>query len=62
MPLSADDISYNSLTVWWRIAIAFGGPVANFLLAIVVYWLLFGMGSRFKTPSEMLSRARTQRK
>ena len=35
------DVSYNQLGVWWRIAIAFGGPLANFLLAIIVYWVLF---------------------
>jgi len=31
---------YMDLHPAWRIAIALGGPVANFVLAIVVYWLL----------------------
>jgi regulator of sigma E protease len=39
------DVSYRDLDVWWRIAIAFGGPAANFLLAILVYWFLFVVGS-----------------
>ncbi len=38
--IQADDVSYNMLHPAWRIAIALGGPVANFLLAIAVYWLL----------------------
>ncbi|MEE8079413.1 MAG: RIP metalloprotease RseP, partial [Pseudomonadales bacterium] len=50
VPLSADDVSYNSLTVWWRIAIALGGPAANFLLAVVVYWILFVLGTTSAAP------------
>ncbi|MCZ6854928.1 MAG: RIP metalloprotease RseP [Gammaproteobacteria bacterium] len=46
----AGEISYNELDVWWRIAIAFGGPVANFLLAIGVYWLLFVVGTTSIAP------------
>ncbi len=30
--------SYNSKTVWQRIAIAAAGPLANFLLALLLYW------------------------
>jgi len=44
------EVSYNDLDVWWRIAIAFGGPVANFLLAILVYWLLFIVGTTSFAP------------
>ena len=33
--------SFNRATVWRRIAIVLAGPVANFLLAIVLYWVLF---------------------
>lgn len=36
--------SFNSKTVWQRAAIVSAGPVANFLLAIVVYWLVFIIG------------------
>jgi regulator of sigma E protease len=46
----AGDVSYNQLGVWWRIAIAFGGPLANFLLAILVYWILFVVGSTSYAP------------
>ncbi len=35
---------------WRRIAIAFGGPLANFLLAIVVYWALFVAGTTEPVP------------
>jgi regulator of sigma E protease len=44
------DVSYTQLGVWWRIAIAFGGPLANFLLAIIVYWILFVVGSTSYAP------------
>ena len=50
VPLTADDVSYNSLSVWWRIAIAFGGPAANFVLAILVYWILFVLGTTSFAP------------
>lgn len=46
------DVSYNDLSVWWRITIAAAGPLANFLLAILVYWALFVVGS--VTPVPML--------
>ncbi len=38
-------VGYTSLTPYWRIAIALAGPFANFLLAILIYWLLFFAGS-----------------
>ncbi|MBV1906077.1 MAG: RIP metalloprotease RseP [Pseudomonadales bacterium] len=37
--------SYQSLSVYWRIAIALGGPLANFVLAILIYWLLATVGT-----------------
>jgi regulator of sigma E protease len=46
----AGDVSYTQLGVWWRIAIAFGGPLANFILAVVVYWVLFVIGSTSYAP------------
>ena len=46
------DVSYNDLSVWWRIAIASAGPLANFLLAIIVYWAVFVVGT--VTPVPML--------
>ncbi len=33
--------AFNSQNVWRRIAIVVAGPVANLLLAIVLYWILF---------------------
>jgi regulator of sigma E protease len=43
--------AFNVKTPWQRIAISLGGPVANFLLAIVVYWLVFvGTGVSGFTP------------
>ena len=44
------EVSYTELSVWWRIAIALGGPVANFLLATIVYWLLFVIGTTSVAP------------
>ncbi|MFB3104573.1 MAG: site-2 protease family protein, partial [Pseudomonadales bacterium] len=44
------EVSYTELSVWWRIAIALGGPVANFLLATIVYWLLFVVGTTSIAP------------
>jgi len=46
----AGDVSYDDLSVWWRMALAFGGPVANFLLAMVVYWWLFVAGTITAAP------------
>lgn len=36
--------AFNRKSVWQRSAIVAAGPVANFLLAILLYWLLFMMG------------------
>lgn len=46
------DVSYNDLSVGWRMAIAAAGPLANFLLAVLVYWALFVVGS--VTPAPLL--------
>lgn len=35
------DRAFNRQNVWARIAIVSAGPIANFLLAILVYWVLF---------------------
>ncbi len=42
--------SFNRLSPMWRIAIAFGGPLANFILAFVVYWVVFVVGSTDFVP------------
>ena len=36
--------AFNRQSVWKRIAIVSAGPLANFLLAIVLYWVLFLQG------------------
>ena len=37
-------LTFNRKSVWQRIAIASAGPIANFLLAIAAYWMLFAFG------------------
>ncbi|TQV75404.1 RIP metalloprotease RseP [Aliikangiella marina] len=36
--------AFNRKSVWARMAIVLAGPMANFVLAIVLYWMMFGMG------------------
>lgn len=42
--------AFNRQTVYRRMAIAAAGPIANFLLAIVLYWGLFWHGSEELRP------------
>jgi regulator of sigma E protease len=42
--------AFNRQIVWRRIAIVSAGPVANFFLAIVLYWLLFMAGVQEAKP------------
>lgn len=42
--------TFNRLSPTWRIVFALGGPVANFLLALVIYWGLFVAGSTDVVP------------
>jgi regulator of sigma E protease len=42
--------SFNRQSVWRRMAIVVAGPLANFLLAIVVYWGLFWYGTEEPKP------------
>lgn len=37
-------LAFNRKNVWQRIAIVAAGPIANFILAIVAYWVLFATG------------------
>lgn len=37
-------LAFNRKSVWQRIAIVSAGPIANFALAIVAYWVLFVVG------------------
>ncbi len=38
------DAAFNRKSVWQRIAIVAAGPLANFLLAILLYWIVFLIG------------------
>ena len=37
--------AFNQKSVWVRIAIVLAGPIANFLLAIFLYWCMFMIGT-----------------
>jgi regulator of sigma E protease len=45
-PVAPEDLprAFNRQSVWRRLAIVAAGPLANFLLAIVLYWFLFVYG------------------
>lgn len=45
-PVAEQDLphAFNRQSVWKRIAIVSAGPIANLLLAILLYWLLFMQG------------------
>ncbi|MHB0776802.1 sigma E protease regulator RseP [Halomonas sp. WWR20] len=51
-PVSPDELdqAFNRKSVWRRIAIVAAGPLANFLLALVAYWVLFVYGTTTVTP------------
>ncbi|HEX7763410.1 MAG TPA: RIP metalloprotease RseP, partial [Cellvibrio sp.] len=42
--------AFNNKTVWQRIAIVAAGPLANFLLAIFLFWILLLQGQRDLIP------------
>lgn len=42
--------AFNRQNVWRRIAIVAAGPVANFLLAMILYWMLFMGGVKEARP------------
>lgn len=45
VPLEEQPRAFNRQNVWKRIAIVSAGPVANLLLAILLYWVLFIVGT-----------------
>ncbi|QJQ95037.1 MULTISPECIES: sigma E protease regulator RseP [Halomonadaceae] len=51
-PVAPDELdqAFNRKSVWQRIAIVAAGPIANFLLAIAAYWLLFVAGITTVAP------------
>ena len=44
------DRAFNRQSVWRRYAVVIAGPLANFLLAILLYWLLFMHGVQEARP------------
>ncbi|MGM0703085.1 MAG: sigma E protease regulator RseP [Pseudomonadota bacterium] len=50
VPPDQRDQAFNNKAVWQRIAIVAAGPLANFLLAIAVYWALFVAGTTAIVP------------
>ncbi|MDR6713970.1 regulator of sigma E protease [Pseudomonas hunanensis] len=50
VPPALADQSFNRKTVGQRIAIVAAGPIANFLLAIVFFWLLAMLGTQQVRP------------
>lgn len=42
--------AFNRKTVWQRFAIVSAGPIANFVLAVLLYWLIFMGGVREARP------------
>ncbi len=49
-PLRPTDKDYSQLSVSWRLIISVAGPAANFVLAVLIYWLLFLVGSPTHAP------------
>src|SRR5690606_27831869 len=47
--------AFNRQSVWRRFAIVSAGPLANFLLAIVLYWGLFATGTEELRPRVSLT-------
>lgn len=50
VPSAELERTFNRKTVWQRIAIVLAGPVANFLLAIVFFWVVLLGGERDLVP------------
>ncbi|AOS98512.1 Regulator of sigma-E protease RseP [Microbulbifer aggregans] len=50
VPADQLDQAFNRKSVWARIAIAAAGPAANFLLAIVLFWVVFMGGTAGPVP------------
>ena len=49
--LPANAVGHSTLSTGWKIAIAVAGPLANFILAAVVYALLFVVGTTEYAPT-----------
>ena len=53
------DRAFNRKSVWHRFAIVAAGPLANFLLAIVLYWAIFVAGTDELRPRVALTETET---
>ncbi len=51
-PVASEEqsMAFNNKSVWQRIAIVAAGPLANFLLAILLFWVLLLQGQRDLIP------------
>ncbi len=51
-PVAAEErhLAFNCKSVWQRIAIVAAGPAANFLLAVLLFWVLLLQGERGLIP------------
>jgi regulator of sigma E protease len=58
-PVPADAVSHSQLSAAWKIAIAVAGPLANFILAAVIYALLFMVGSTEYAPTTQTPKENT---
>src|SRR5690606_17241552 len=58
-PVAPEEVSraFSRKSVWRRYAIVAAGPIANFLLAIVLYWGLFASGTEELRPTLALTEA-----
>ena len=56
----ADAVAHSSLSSGWKIAIAVAGPLANFVLAAVVYALLFIAGTTEYAPTTQAPKVDTK--
>ncbi|SBS34995.1 Regulator of sigma-E protease RseP [Marinomonas aquimarina] len=50
VPESLKHQAFDNKNVWQRIAVVFAGPLANFILAIIIYALVAGMGLQALAP------------
>ena len=50
--VAAEDLPYafTQKSVWQRMAVVIAGPAANFVLAILVYWLIYSLGVTGMAP------------
>ena len=64
---SDDDSTYNSKPIWQRTLIMFAGPAFNFILAIVLFWMMFVYGKveihpTIAKPTQILEQSGAQEK